>query len=442
MNPSYLWNRNNKYYFRIRIPKEYQPHFQGRSELRKALSTSDKSTALRLSYPLFLQVSEVFESMKKQGFDLFTVNLGNGASVDIDTGNPDKDREQAKKLLEDVGVISSTDRDINLPDLVEEYCQDKLKENAWTPKSEQENRAIYDLFLRIVGSKKLNINTARGYRDTLLSLPPNLNKRFKGKTIQEVLDMKPSPMSATSVNKHLNRVSSLMKWAVKFQYIDNNYFEGLTVARRTKASEERQAFTQADIDLLFSSEIYSESSYRHPYYYWLPLIGLYSGLRIEETCQLHLEDIRSQENDVWIFDVNDKGEKKLKNKSSSRLVPIHSKLIALGFLDYVDNLRPTSSRVFPELKKQRDGYSQAASKWFGRYRKKIGLEPVFHSFRHTVANELKQKGIDRKMVAELLGHSVDDMTFGRYGKAFSPSVLQEVVEKLDYTIPNMKTPCL
>ena len=50
----------------------------------------------------------------------------------------------------------------------------------------------------------------------------------------------------------------------------------------------------------------------------------------------HLDDIR-QEGDVWVFDINDKEEKRLKNMSSERLVPIHPQLIKLGLLDYVGN---------------------------------------------------------------------------------------------------------
>ncbi|MCQ6508053.1 recombinase, partial [Vibrio parahaemolyticus] len=55
--------------------------------------------------------------------------------------------------------------------------------------------------------------------------------------------------------------------------------------------------------------------------------------------------------------------------SSIRTIPLHPKLIELGFVDYVQNL--TNERVFPELKRGRDGYGQAPSKWFASFRDKV-----------------------------------------------------------------------
>jgi len=275
------------------------------------------------------------------------------------------------------------------------------------------------------------MDTAKKYKTALLELPPNLSK-YGDKSIDELRSLGKPPMATSTVNKNLIRVSSLFKWGTKYDYFDKNYFDGLTVAKKSKASEERPPFSQEDLELLFHAEQYQRHQFLRPYYYWLPLIGLYSGMRIEEICQLHLEDIRLEDS-VWVFDVNDNGGKKLKTKGGKRLVPIHSKLVDLGLLKYAEKLRTKGEqRLFPELKRQRDGYSQAASKWFGRLRNKLGFEPVFHSLRHTVATTLKHKDHDENLVAELIGHTVDSMTYGRYGKAYSPEKLKELVEDLDF----------
>lgn len=116
----------------------------------------------------------------------------------------------------------------------------------------------------------------------------------------------------------------------------------------------------------------------------------------------------------------------------SSLTRAPHKLLELGLLDFVDKLKSRKeSRLFPELNKQRDGYSQAASKWFGRLKDGRGLKgKTFHSFRHTFANTLKQEDVEKEKVAALMGHKDDSMTFGRYGKPYESSVLKEVVEKL------------
>ncbi|MEI6209423.1 MAG: hypothetical protein WCP20_21800, partial [Desulfuromonadales bacterium] len=61
-------------------------------------------------------------------------------------------------------------------------------------------------------------------------------------------------------------------------------------------------------------------------------------MRIEEICQLHLEDVRCVD-DIRVIDINTKLNKRLKNQSSTRIIPIHSVLIHLGLLEYADELR-------------------------------------------------------------------------------------------------------
>jgi integrase len=73
----------------------------------------------------------------------------------------------------------------------------------------------------------------------------------------------------------------------------------------------------------------------HPERYWIPLIGLFYGMRLNEIYQLHLEDIR-EEGGLLCFDINKKGDKELKTASSRRLIHVHPVLLDLGFKEYVD----------------------------------------------------------------------------------------------------------
>ncbi|MCO7568461.1 hypothetical protein NJH78_00590 [Pseudomonas chlororaphis] len=57
-----------------------------------------------------------------------------------------------------------------------------------------------------------------------------------------------------------------------------------------------------------------------------------------------------------------------------------------------------------------------------------GVRKDFHSFRHTLADHLKQKGVAESLVGGILWHQSAGITFGRYGKDFRPEVLAPVVE--------------
>lgn len=107
------------------------------------------------------------------------------------------------------------------------------------------------------------------------------------------------------------------------------------------------------------------------------------------------------------------------------MIPIHSKLIDLNLLGYAKNLRKGCHvRLFPELVRGRDGYGQVPSKWYGRFRDRLGWQPQkpnldFHSFRHTVANALKQSGQQQAHISALLGHLQESVTIGIYGDNFN-----------------------
>lgn len=457
--PSYLQKHpSGIFYFRMAIPDAFKPILQ-RREWKVSLKTRDPKQAKQAARFLALHAESLLRQLdvnamgKKQAptFKLIIAELirQTDGTVKAKGVQMDPDKAEAEiKLLEAITGAStppktSTGSSETLSTVIDEYCQDKKREGSWTKKTEQENQAILDLLTRIVGDVPIagiTAQNARDYKKTLLKLPPNINKNplYRSKTIEQVLAMHPEKvMSQTTVKKNLNRVKSFFDWAERHSHIDKNYFSGLTPRSKKKASEDRAIFTRDDLKAIFSHPIYSSQNHKHPYCYWLPLLGLYTGARIEELCQLHLDDIYEKEG-VWVLDINDSGDKKLKNLSSKRSIPIHGKLIELGFLDYTQKLKKTgNTRLFPELKKQRDGYSQAASKWFGRLRKELGLYNLtpkkdFHSFRHTLTTELKNKSIPEPEVAAITGHSSGSITFTRYGKDYDIGKLQSVISHLEF----------
>ena len=90
-----------------------------------------------------------------------------------------------------------------------------------------------------------------------------------------------------------------------------------------------------------------------------------------------------------------------------------------------------------QMKQLVKDYSQDFGKWYQRFNRKcVTANPkrVFHSFRHCLADRLKQAGIQETLIAEILGHSIESVTMGRYGKRYQPKVLLDALVKLDYEI--------
>lgn len=332
---------------------------------------------------------------------------------------------------------------VTFSEVQERYVNEVRMAEGWTKKTEAENQAIFGLFVQARGNlpvDQIDRTLMSDYKSSvLMCIPPNMNKlkQYQGMTVEEVIATNPGKtISVNTINKHIRRMSALFNYAVKNGYMESNPAADLQIKNKKRVDQEREAYSREDLIKLFSSEEYTEGTHKQPYGFWTPYIALYSGCRLEEICQLHLDDIRLV-GDVWVFDINDKDEKRLKTKSSERLVPIHPELIRLGLLDFVESLKKKKEvRLFPELSQRRDGYGQTVSKWFARYKTRCGIGEgkTFHSFRHTFITHLKHKQVDPFMIHELDGHAIDSETMGRYGKRFTPEILlREAIEKIDYS---------
>jgi len=335
---------------------------------------------------------------------------------------------------------------LTISEVSDEFCEEQLSGGSWSDKTHAEYRVTFRLLENILGDKPLNavdFEDMRTFKKSLRKLPKNYNKKaeHKSKTLLEILELGGGEViSTTTVNKHLQKVSTLLAWAKRHGYCSENFAEGLSIRQKTAADKQRNRFSTEDLIRIFNHPVYSEYKFKHAYYFWLPLLGLFTGARIQELCQLHLKDIK-QEEDIWVFSlIIDEGDqdKRLKNVNSERLIPIHQTLIDIGFLTYYKRrVRHKDKRLFPELRNSdREGYSQAASKWFARFKKTLGFETdgkkAFHSFRHTLADNMKQRCVDESITAAIIGHKHESITYGRYGKDYSVKLLKEEIDKIEY----------
>jgi integrase len=172
--------------------------------------------------------------------------------------------------------------------------------------------------------------------------------------------------------------------------------------------------------------------------YWLPILGLFHGNRLEEFAQLRRSDVRC-EGDIWFLDINDEGTKQLKNEQSKRRVPIHPRLKQLGFLDYVWAVTSKpEDQVFPDLQPGgpdgKLGYS--FTKWWTRYRKDIGVYTRgldYHAFRGSVATKLAAVGVSLDLRNELLGHEGKSVDERVYQKGLPLNVLAEAIARVEWS---------
>jgi len=274
--------------------------------------------------------------------------------------------------------------------------------------------------------------------------PKNRTKlpQYRDKDFHSLMEMKipqKDIIHLTTINKHLGHLSSFMIWCVNNGYCNTNPFTGMKIKQKKSVRDERDRFTEQEIKDMFSKHNYlhltkvEKDSYSK---YWIPLIGVFTGMRCGEICSLYLDNVReitgNKRTNRWCFDILEepnRPDKRLKNQSSRRIVPIHDTLIDLGFIDFIKLLKkdPERKRVFEELDYREGTYSRSISRfWNRRFLPLLGIKTDkngFHSFRHTFIDTLKQEGVEPHFINELVGHTQGDISSDRYGKNYNPDIL-------------------
>jgi len=212
-------------------------------------------------------------------------------------------------------------------------------------------------------------------------------------------------------------------------------------------------FSQEHLETMFSSYIYSDNriSREKPnaFHYWLPLIGLWTGARLNEIATLLISDIIEIEG-ILCFDINEEGDKKsVKNETSKRIIPIASAILDAGFESYIDQRKRAKTKkgkpipLF-DLPEHRDGVSRAVSKWFNEnFKVKCNLSTpknskvVFHSFRHTFINTMQSTRmgndlVPNRIIQEIVGHETGVVTNDVYGENHDYQILKDVIDSLDF----------
>lgn len=251
-----------------------------------------------------------------------------------------------------------------------------------------------------------------------------------------------SKTTATAKNK-MNVFRAVIRYAWSNRVIESDPCAGISIEVKGRGKDRRRAYTVDELKQVFSSDVYTKSSRptggQGLAAYWLPLLALYTGARLEELGQLRLKDIRKeiyQDNDgneqaTWtIRIVEDEADGlHVKNEGSERRIPIHSDLVTAGFIKFVEQAVAEQYWLFPQFVPNRYGVRTANwSKWYGRLlRKKLKIvdrSVTFHSFRHTFKDQARNSNMPVDVNNEITGHETGDVanTYGGLEYPLKPLV--------------------
>ncbi|MBR1399365.1 MAG: site-specific integrase [Alphaproteobacteria bacterium] len=325
----------------------------------------------------------------------------------------------------------------------------KFEEYKKTVKGTGENRlyqcrSCLEVIFALINKKyveSLNVHDCEFISSKIYFLPKNYLKQKlpKDKKLRDYLLPYASEktIATSTAKKYLNVFKEFLAFCQRKGYVNQVLNVQIEVpSRNNGASYDR--FSKKELIKIFDADnyfLYSNKKFLFRFY--VMLLGLYSGARLNELCQIYCDDVKKQGN-IYYIDINDsRSDQHLKNKSSNRLIPVHPKLVEMGFIDYIKKVREQNNeRVFYQFTYSgRNHYTDKMSKWFGRYLDYLGIESrkkVFHSFRHTVKPELRDAGVKQEYQNMICGWEGRDTGERFYGRSVNLKILYREICKLQY----------
>lgn len=273
--------------------------------------------------------------------------------------------------------------------------------------------------------------------------------QFKNLSARAIVDLGRSrpdipKLQVRTVEKHLDRLRVFFNDAITRRELAHNPLRGVRLqTTAAKYEQSRRPFRLDELQTVFDPARRAKHA-RDAMYFWFPPLGLFLGGRLEELGHLRVHDVGMiPDIDVWGLHVIE-GRK---NAQSKRFVPLPEHALALGFLDYIADVKAAGfESAFPGGSvRSKNGPGDRVSKWFNRtyLDRQCGLDDpqlCFHAFRNTQQSAAQLLGISEEQIAPISGHAPRSIQAKHY---ITRATVVELKERLDriadyYNLPPLE----
>lgn len=331
----------------------------------------------------------------------------------------------------------------SLKDAFETFETNTKRSDKWSPDTQRLVTSIKKLLFLYFNEDapvyKITRDNLLEFRDLLYKIPTKLaqKSRYKDKNLSQILKLseKDDKLSEVTIQKYMIRVIQFFNYCFDSGYISRSITAKMNVKIDVDPSERAVLpYDVSEARKIFEIVTSIKQSGKSPStrieaseLYYVTMIAAYSGMRIKEITQLHKKDIVLRDG-IYCFNINTNDGKTTKTKNSIRFVPIHSKLIDLGLLEYVNskkngNIFKVSNKDFSEIFR-----SQIQRKFIDKDSKK-----TFYSFRHYFIDYLVQREVEANLIAQIVGHEKQyKILLNTYAKPINANTLKSKVEMVSY----------
>ncbi len=364
-----------------------------------------------------------------------------------------------EKRLKSLLLQKIEPKQINYEELVDKWKRYQLLLGVSDKTVETHGKMVLLVAELLKGKKIRNLlkKDIKQLERDLLDVPTKCFVKYANKSVLDVIEETRGKdidrLSHTTIRNYVRTFGNFVNYLVDEDILDENPFKDYKFMFATQAKESYEPFTDDELQKIFNPKTYplrviENDQDAKPANFWVPLLALFLGARIDELCQLDVGDIQNIQGIPCIAIVHENGNGQRKGSSikqtktkKSRIVPIPQKIVDLGFLEYVENRKKAGCKKLYELKYSKGNrFSGDVGDDFAKYLDKINIVSslkVFHSFRHTLTQTINNMGYSYIYAVELGGWSKND------GSAFSCYQNGQIpITKLKEVVDNMQFPMI
>nr|WP_133647511.1 DUF6538 domain-containing protein [Paraburkholderia flava] len=454
--PRLIRNRFGTYYLRVVVPK-FLHGTSKQVEFRKSLGTKDFQQAKLLALHFNTQIESMGMSKPKitdfdlvqRSLDHYRIVRGGDGSLEIEANGPE-DHALALQAIEHIGRFKEA---------VTVIAKQPIPSPASPPEAVS-GPTLQEAVSEYLEKVEVKPTSRKSYKTKLTFLVSKLGAdtpfasidQARFSALAEEIAADDSRENKTN-GDYITIIGGFINWHRIRKGLPQITAATLKPKRDKPASLDRDAYSLVQLEELFKYAAKFKTT--EPHKFWTTLVAAFFGCRIEELAQinLHTDVLQDGETGVWYvkFDEDPDNDgivrKSLKRHASWRHTPIHSVLIRLGFLAYLDKQRQAgSSRPFelawtPYIDKANKlvKWSHKITKWGSEARKELinnEIIPVdsslsyFHSLRHSFSNILSMSAVPEEHRSAIQGQAYGQINATVYAKLrHSHNFLAPIVEK-------------
>lgn len=282
-----------------------------------------------------------------------------------------------------------------------------------------DSRHSLRLFAGLVGddlpAADLSQDHVRAFFEGVRWWPSNATKRapYKALGVREVIRLAKAngepEIAAWTLKKHRERLSVFFNSLVQARIVEVSPLAGVRAVATPDTEDTGSPFTDDELGAIFG-DAFVPWARKYPHRWFGPMLGLYSGARVNEVAQLRVDDVETVDGVPGFYVRAAAKGQSVKNKNSRRFVPFALPVLEAGILVYWLEAREAGhERLFPNLPNSTGlGFGRQLSRQFSTHIKRQGVAEVgqgFHGFRHTIASRLDEAGASPSAIAALTGHA-------------------------------------